>query len=268
MDINGRDLLGIFRAPAVVALTLLFFASASVAAPLKITIASDSTAAFFSATDYGKRTGWGQVLSNYFNSNVVVEDLASSGRSSKSFYNEGKWKDCLATRANYYFIQFGHNDGKVKDPARYTDPQTTFKGYISNYISEARAQGGIPVLITPPTRRNYESEHVLKPDDLQDYAQAMRELATNMDVPILDVLPVSVQFYESAGKSGAKIYQANTATNTFENDKTHFSEAGARQQCRFVIESLLHSTNASLAPLRAAVDLKALKGQVAAKGGK
>jgi DNA sulfur modification protein DndE len=233
------------------------------AAPLKITIASDSTAAIFPPTDYGKRTGWGQVLSNFFTTNVVVDDLASSGRSSKSFYQEGKWKACLATHANYYFIQFGHNDGKVRDPARYTDPETTFKGYLSNCINQARAQGGVPVLLTPPTRRNYQSEHELKRDDLQRYAEAMRELGTKMNVPVLDVLPASIKFYESVGKSGAQVYQANTATNTFENDATHFSLPGARQQCDFVVQSLLQSTDANLAPLRNAVNRTAVPSPVA-----
>ncbi|MGA9778923.1 MAG: rhamnogalacturonan acetylesterase [Limisphaerales bacterium] len=233
------------------------------AVPLKIAIASDSTAAYFPPTDYGKRTGWGQVLSNFFNTNVTVADLASSGRSSKSFYEEGKWAACLATHADYYFIQFGHNDGKTRDPARYTNPETTFKGYLSNYINQARAQGGFPVLLTPPTRRDYQSEHVLKRDSLQDYAEAMRELGTNLDVPVLDVLPVSIEFYQSVGKSGTPVYQANTATNTFENDTTHFSALGARQQCYFVVESLLHSTNAGLVPLEKAVNLQAFQSQAA-----
>jgi len=254
----------VFRSlPSVTAMLFLLLSLNGGAAPLKVTIASDSTAADFPPTDYGKRTGWGQVLSNFFTTNVTVDNLASSGRSSKSFYNEGKWAACLATHANYYFIQFGHNDGKIKDPTRYTNPQTTFKSDLSNYINQARAQGGIPVLLTPPTRRKYQSEHVLRRDSLQNYAQAMRELGTNMNVPVLDVLPVSIKFYESVGKSGARIYQANTTTNTFENDTTHFSALGARQQCYFVVESLLHSTNASLAPLRKAVNLKAVHSQAA-----
>jgi len=264
MQADCLTFLKVFRPwrPAAAGL-LLFISLNGAAAPLKITIASDSTAAIFPPTDYGKRTGWGQVLSNFFDPNVTVDDLASSGRSSKSFYEEGKWAACLATHADYYFIQFGHNDGKTRDPARYTNPETTFKGYLSNYIHEARAQGGIPVLLTPPTRRNYQSEHVLKRDSLQDYAEAARELGTNLDVPVLDVLPLSVKFYESAGKSCARIYQSNTATNTFENDTTHFSALGARQQCYFVVESLLCSTNADLAPLQKAVSLKAFQSRTA-----
>lgn len=243
---------------SVAGLLLLFHSLNGGAAPLKITIASDSTAAVFPPTDYGKRTGWGQILSNFFSTNVVVVDLASSGRSSKSFYDEGKWQACLATHADYYFIQFGHNDSKTPDPARHTDPETSFKSYLSNYINQARAQGGVPVLLTPPTRRNYAWEHVLKQDSLPKYAQAMRELGKNMNVPVLDVLPVSVAFYESMGKKAARIYQSNSATNTFENDTTHFSAAGAQQQCRFVVQCLLHSTNSSLVPLQNAVNRQAL----------
>jgi lysophospholipase L1-like esterase len=262
MPADHLSWLRIFRPGlSALAMLLLFISQSGEAAPLKITIASDSTASIFPPTDYGKRTGWGQVLSNFFNTNVVVDDLASSGRSSKSFYEEGKWAACLATHADYYFIQFGHNDNKTQDPARYTNPETTFKSYLSNYIQQARAQGGIPVLLTPPTRRNYQSEHRLKRDSLQDYAEAIRELGTNLDVPVLDVLPVSIGFYESVGKSGARVYQANSATNTFENDTTHFSAPGARQQCYFVVESLLHSTNASLVPLQKAVNLQAFQSQ-------
>ena len=260
MQTNHRSLFNVLRPwLSAMAMLLLFVSFQGGAASLKITIASDSTAAIFPPADYGKRTGWGQVLSNFFNTNVMVEDLASSGRSSKSFYEEGKWAACLATHADYYFIQFGHNDDKTRDPARYTNPETTFKSYLSNYINQARAQGGIPVLVTPPTRRNYQSEHVLKRDSLQNYAEAMREVGMNMSVPVLDVLPVSIAFYESVGKSGARIYQSNTATNTFENDPTHFSARGARQQCYFVVEGLLHYTNASLIALQEAVNLNALQ---------
>ncbi|MGA2685267.1 MAG: rhamnogalacturonan acetylesterase [Verrucomicrobiota bacterium] len=264
MQADHHCLFGIVRSGSSwMALGLMFISLNGGAASLKITIASDSTAAGFPPSDYGKRTGWGQVLSNFFTTNVVVDDLASSGRSSKSFYDEGKWAACLATHADYYFIQFGHNDAKTKDPARYTNPETTFKSYLSNDINQARAQGGIPVLLTPPTRRDYQSEHELKRDSLQHYAQAMRELGTNMNVPVLDVLPASIEFYNSVGKSGARVYQANTATNTFENDTTHFNGAGARQQCCFIMECLLHSTNSSLVPLQKAVNRQRVRSQAA-----
>jgi len=230
------------------------------AATLKITIASDSTAAIFPTNDYGSRIGWGQVLSNFFSTDIVVDDRASSGRSSKSFYDEGKWAACLQTRADFYFIQFGHNDDKPSDPTRYTDPQTTFKGYLSNYVNQARASNGIPVLLTPPTRRNYSGAYTLGTDNLLNYAQAMRELGGAMDVPVLDLLPASREFYEFVGRTNAPFYQAKTNTNdTLNQDATHFNNFGAAQHCYLIMDCLLNSTNASLLPLRNAVRRQGVK---------
>lgn len=237
------------------------------AAPLKITIASDSTAAYFPPSDPGGRWGWGQALSNsfFFSTNVVVNDLAASGRSSKSFYDEGRWANCLATHADYYFIQFGHNDGKSSDPTRYTDPQTTFKQYLSNYVNQARSQGSIPVFLTPPTRRSYLSEHVLKLDDLQDYALAMRQVSTNLNVPLLDLLPDSIDFFEYVGESNYTAYQAASTSTTPPTpgaDGTHFSPLGARQHCYLIMNRLINSTDPELAPLRAEVQKQGVPLQI------
>jgi lysophospholipase L1-like esterase len=227
---------------------------AALAAPIKITIASDSTACYFPVSDAGKRWGWGQVLASYFSTNVTANNQASSGRSSKSFYDEGKWATCLLSRANYYFIQFGHNDGKTDDPARYTEPSTTFKTYLNLYVTQARASNGVPVFITPPTRRNFISEHLLSLDSLQDYAQAMREFASSNAVPVLDVLPATIDFYEFIGQTKTLFYQADdTGTTVTNDDTTHFNQAGARQHCYSVIESLLLSADTNLAPLQAEV---------------
>lgn len=246
------------RLGAMLGLLGLFSVQALSGVPRKICIAGDSTAAYFPPGDAGGRWGWGQALSNhnFFSTNVVVHNLAASGRSSKSFYDEGKWTACLATHADYYFIQFGHNDGKTTDPTRYTDPQTTFKSYLSNYVNQARANGGIPVLLTPPTRRSYLTEHTLRLDDLQNYALAMRQLGTNMNVPVLDVLPDTIDCFEFIGKTTAPSYQAaNTGTvpPTPGGDGTHFNPRGAEQHCYHVMERLLNSTSGELAALRGEV---------------
>jgi lysophospholipase L1-like esterase len=252
---NGRK----FSRPAAVILAILLQLAAFglEAAPLKITIASDSTAAAFPTNDYGSRIGWGQVLSNFFTTNVVVDDRASSGRSSKSFYDEGLWTNCLKSPADFYFIQFGHNDDKPTDPTRYTNPSNSFKVYLSNYVNEARASNGIPVFLTPPTRRNYSSAHAVKLDNLQYYSQAMRELGAVMSVPVLDAYPASVDFYGFVGSNSAPFYQAKTDTNdTLNQDRTHFNQFGASQHCYLIMDCLLNSTNASLLPLQNAVRKK------------
>jgi lysophospholipase L1-like esterase len=247
-----------FGLACICLLNFFIFETGIIGAPLRIAIASDSTAAYFPPTDAGKRWGWGQILTNFFSTNVVVNDLAESGRSSKSFYEEAPlsgWTKCLATHADYYFIQFGHNDGKSLDAKRYTDPETTFKQYLNLYVMQARAANGIPVFLTPPTRRSFAAEHTLKLDDLQNYAKAMREFAASNNVPVLDLLPLTIDFYEFIGKTQAPIYQADVVGPPFATnaDGTHFSPVGARQHCCAVIKALLLSTNTSLAPLQAEI---------------
>jgi lysophospholipase L1-like esterase len=243
----------------LLAIPLLLAALRLAAAPLKITIASDSTAAAYATNDYG-RVGWGQVLSNFFSTNIVVDDEALSGSSSKSFYDGGEWTNCLKTRADFYFIQFGHNDDKPNDPWRYTNPQTTFKGYLSNYVNEARASSGVPVLLTPLTRRKYSAEHTVTLDNLQNYAQAMRELGAAMNVPVLDTLPASIAFFEFVGRTNAPFYQCRTNINdTLNQDATHFNNYGAAQHCYLIMDCLLTATNASLLPLQNAVRRQGVK---------
>src|SRR5215471_7700328 len=108
-------------------------APASVATPVDVTIhvVGDSTSAIFPPTDPTARVGWAAVLQPLFASGVTVDDAARSGRSSKSFANEGRWSalEGQIKPGDYVFIQFGHNDEKADDPQRYTDPATTFRYY-------------------------------------------------------------------------------------------------------------------------------------------
>ena len=85
-------------------------------------------------------------------------NTAANGRSSKSFIDEGRWRDALALRGDYYLIQFGHNDEPGKGPDRETDPGTTYTANMSRYVDEARAIGATPVLVTSLTRRAVQRE--------------------------------------------------------------------------------------------------------------
>ena len=73
--------------------------------------------------------GWGQVLPQFFNKNIKIDNRAINGRSTKSFITEKRWDSILKTlkKGDYVFIQFGHNDQKINDPKRYTNPHTTYQ---------------------------------------------------------------------------------------------------------------------------------------------
>ena len=68
-------------------------------------------------------------------------NMARSGNSSKSYYDKGTWKQALAQKPDFVLIQFGHNDQPGHPGDRETDPQTTYKQFMTQYVDEARAAG-------------------------------------------------------------------------------------------------------------------------------
>ncbi len=116
-------------------------------APVKIVLVGDSTVA--------TGGGWGPGFCAVMNKNVDCIDVALNGRSSKSFIDEGAWKKALDLHGDYYLIQFGHNDQKT-DPARFTDPDTTFQANLRRYVADVRAIGAVPVLVTSLSRRKLQ----------------------------------------------------------------------------------------------------------------
>ena len=85
----------------------------------------------------------------------------------------------LKTRPDYMVIQFGHNDLVTKDHA---DRQVALPDYIANlkrFVTEARAVGIKPVLVTPLTRRYFEADGKIH-SDLTEYSAA--KLGPHRDV--------------------------------------------------------------------------------------
>ena len=69
-------------------------------------------------------TGWGMPFIYFWDSNIIIKNLAKNGRSTKSFINEGLWQEFInnATAGDVVFIQFGHNDESIEKKDRYTTP--------------------------------------------------------------------------------------------------------------------------------------------------
>jgi pectinesterase len=135
---------------------------------------------------------------------AAVECLnrAANGRSSKSFIEEGRWRKALALKGTHYLIQFGHNDEPGKGPERETDPDTTYRQYISRYIDEARAIGATPVLVTSLTRRRFDETGRIVPN-IVPYVEAVRALAAEKRVPLIDLHDRSVAAAELMGRLSA-----------------------------------------------------------------
>jgi lysophospholipase L1-like esterase len=151
--------------------------------PVRIILIGDSTVA--------PKNGWGPGFCADVTSEVTCVNLAKNGRSSGSYRAEGSWATAMDTlkanhgfSATYVLIQFGHNDQPGK-PGRSTDLKTEFPANLRNYVKEVRAAGGIPILVTPLTRRMF-TDGTLK-NDLVPWAEAAKQVAAEEGIAVLDL---------------------------------------------------------------------------------
>lgn len=199
-------------------------------------IAGDSTAAQKFA-DAAPETGWGMALPFFLGKGLSVSNHAVNGRSSKSFFDEGRLDAILGVIApgDLLLIQFGHNDEKVADPVRYTEPWTTYQDYLRLYVDGAQARGARPVLATSVERRKFDSGGNAVPTH-GDYPAAMRALAEEEHVALLDIQAQSIALWQEVGVEETKKYFNWTET---EQDNTHFNPPGAIAVARLVAAGLV-----------------------------
>ncbi|SHN36147.1 rhamnogalacturonan acetylesterase [Gracilibacillus kekensis] len=195
----------------------------------RIFLASDSTCQTYTEEHY-PQAGWGQFLSNYL-SNFKIENHAIGGRSSKTFIEEGRLVKILAeiSKDDYLIIQMGHNDSTKERPARFTEPYNDFKKYLKQYIHGARAKHAIPIIVTPVTRLHYVKGEFLQ--DFGDYCNAIKEVADEENVLLIDLMTLSNRHLQSIGYDKAKDYYMVSANG---EDCTHFTIKGADQIAKLI----------------------------------
>jgi len=231
---------------ALIISTCLFF-SFTAKDPMRVFLIGDSTMADKLPADFPE-TGWGMPFSKLFNEAVEVQNHAYNGRSTKSFRREGRWAKVQAQlkKGDYVFIQFGHNDAKASDTARYAPSQTDFRENLTRYVAETRAKGGIPILLTPTQRRKFDSTGVFI-DQHADYPNVVREVAAKEKVLLIDIEKESKKYISSEGPEGAKKMFLHYPVGIFRKfmkgaaDDTHFSPFGAMKISDMVAEAILSS---------------------------
>lgn len=213
---------------------------------VRLYVIGDSTASPYNSSRF-PRMGWAQVLQGFFNpDSVEVVNMALSGRSSKSYYTDpGGWKTVrnALNPGDYLFIQFGHNDEKSGNEDLYTAPYTTYKEYLKRYVDTARSLGAIPVLLTPIHRNRWNGDQV--DDSHGDYPPAMRQLAQEEDVPLIDLTRLTESLFESYGEEmvtreffmnlPGSLYRYYPEGN---EDNTHLQDRGAYEVAKLVHRSI------------------------------
>jgi pectinesterase len=201
------------------------------AAKLRIILVGDST-----VTD---RDGWGAGFKHHVAPEVEVINMARGGRSSKSYINEGWWRQALDLRGDYYLIQFGHNDQPGKGPERETDPATTYAEFMARYVEEARAAGAKPVLVTSLVRRGAWKDGRIN-SDLTLYADAVKKLAAEKGVPLIDLHALSIDYINAMGMQKSlelgKMKPDGRGGEAIDN--THLGERGSEAMGQLVVNEL------------------------------
>ena len=206
--------------------------------PFKIVLVGDSTVA--------TEGGWGPGLCATLTPNVTCVDVGANGRSTVSYIDEGLWSKALAEKGQCYFIQFGHNDQKP-DPKRHADADGLYAQNLTRFIHEVRAIGGVPILLSPLTRRTFK-DGKLAEDGLKDYAAAARHVAAEEKVNFVDLLSLSQAYVQPLGQEQADTFDAQTHpdakaenTATPAKDRTHLNEKGKAVFGRMVADNVIRS---------------------------
>lgn len=220
----------------------------------------DSTMANKKDPDKNPEHGWAQVLQPFFTSSITVVNKAVNGRSTKSFLAEKRWDSITAKlkKGDYVFIEFGHNDQKIEDPTRYTNPHTAYRYNLIKFVKESREKGAIPVLLTSIARRNFNEKGVLVPTH-GEYPLEVRLVAQELNVPFIDLEYYTEQLEQSYGPEKSKQLHLHFKAGEnpyYEKDKaddTHLSHLGATSIAQIVIDQIKQSKDASLKSLQNAI---------------
>jgi lysophospholipase L1-like esterase len=205
----------------------------------------DSTMANKVKPEENPERGWGQMLPLFFNDNIIIDNRAVNGRSTRSFIDEKRWDAIykVLKPGDYVFIQFGHNDQKEKDSTRYTNPHTAYRHNLIRFVNETRAKGAIPVLFSSIVRRNFNEQGVLISTH-SDYPLETRLVAQEYKVPFIDMEYYSELLEQSYGPEKSKQlhlhYKAGEIPYYKEDkaDNTHLCVKGATEIAKIAIEEL------------------------------
>ncbi|WP_312176488.1 rhamnogalacturonan acetylesterase [Chryseobacterium sp.] len=205
----------------------------------------DSTMANKENPDKNPEHGWGQVLNQFFTTGIEIQNHAMNGRSSKSFRTEGRWAaiEKQLKKGDFVIIQFGHNDQKVKDSTKFTNPYTQYRANLERYVKETRAKGAIPILMTSIVRRNFNENGVLI-DTHKEYPLVVRMVANDLNVPFVDMQLLTEQLEIAYGPENSKKLHLHFKEGEEpyypkgKDDDTHLSKLGADLEAKLAADSL------------------------------
>jgi lysophospholipase L1-like esterase len=208
-------------------------------------LAGDSTVANKPYKEGNPEKGWGQVFPLYFEEGVKIENHAVNGRSTKSFKDEGKWEVMIqrVSPGDYVFIEFGHNDSKDQDTSRFAAANGAYSDNLRQFVEEVRSLDATPVLLTPIVRRKFDAQGRFYGTH-GDYPAAVRKVAGDMDVLLIDLHAATQLMVEQFGEEASKKLYLHIDVKEYAHlkspleDDTHLSAYGAFKVADMVVAEL------------------------------
>ncbi|WP_116125906.1 rhamnogalacturonan acetylesterase [Lewinella sp. IMCC34183] len=203
-------------------------------------------------------TGWGQVFQEQFAGadlsafdgvfqadSVYVDDRARGGRSTRTFFQEGRWRAVYETLqpGDVVLMSFGHNDAAESKPERYVDIEG-YQEFLRLYVSQSREKGATPVILTP-VARNYPWKAGRLENVHGEYPAAAMAVAEETGTALIDLNQLTMDAFSKRGREYVTAnYFMNLPAGKYpaypdgQSDNTHFQPEGARVVARLVFEAL------------------------------
>ena len=203
-------------------------------------LAGDSTV---TDQDVEPWASWGQFITNYFDESVVVANYAYSGSSLSSFKNGNRLKKILTQikKGDYLFVEFGHNDEKIKGEGN--GAWGSYSNLLTEFVQSAKEKGAIPILVTPTQRRFFNENGTLK-ETHGEFPAAMRTVAQKNNIALIDITKMTTELYEAWGDEPSRKAFVQYPANTFPgqektlDDNTHFNSFGANEIAFCVLKGI------------------------------
>ncbi len=148
-------------------------------------------------------SGWASIFcAAHVKSSVACLNMGRGGRSTRSYRQEGSWglvQNEIAAKGyagTYVLIQFGHND-QSSAAERWTAIESEFPANLTRYVQEVRAAGGIPVLLTPLSRREFAGGTLRNTLDV--WSEQVRKVAAATATPLVDLNADSARVVQRLG---------------------------------------------------------------------
>lgn len=186
---------------------------------------------------------WGQMIPRFFTEKVAVANYAESGESANTFLAAHRFDKALTQmkKGDCVFVEFGHNDQKQKGKGK--GPWTSFYDSLKEYIVKTREKGATIVFVTPTQRRSFGDDGKIK-DTHGEYPAAMRKLAEEEGVPVIELNEMTRTLYETLGVEESRRAFVQYPANTFPGqtkaleDNTHFNPYGAYQIAKCILQGI------------------------------